>query len=102
LDPDSKHLLSYVKDGRYQISPHLRSDIEQFTTRIREAERATGACEADHLSFALELVEGTTFTAAGNAYTWADAAAIITHTIVTIDNAAHRLAQHALMHDDSE
>ena len=41
-------------------------------------------------------------TAAGNAYTWAHTDGIITHTIVAIDNAAHRLAHHALMSDESE
>jgi nucleoid-associated protein YgaU len=102
LGPDGEHLLPYLRDGRYRISPHLRSDIEQFTDHIRQADRTTGAEEADHLRAALELVEGTPFTGAGNGYTWAHTEGIITHTIVAIDNAAHRLAQHALIHDDPE
>ena len=102
LGPDGEHLVSYVRDGRYRISPHLRSDTEQFAEHIRQADRGKGAEEADHLQSALELVEGTPFTGAGNAYTWAHTDGIITHTIVAIDNAAHRLAQHALMSNDSE
>ncbi|MDF1596202.1 MAG: LysM peptidoglycan-binding domain-containing protein [Acidimicrobiia bacterium] len=102
LGPDGEHLLSYVRDGRYRISPHLRSDIEQFTDHIRQADRATGADEADHLRSALQLVEGTPFTGAGNSYGWAHTDGIITHTIVAIDNAAHRLAEYALTHGDPE
>lgn len=102
LGPDGEHLLPYVRDGRYRISPHLRSDIEQFTDHIRQGDQATRVEEADHLQAALELVEGTPFTGVGNYYTWAHTDGIITHTIVTIDNAAHRLAQHALMRDDPE
>ena len=96
LGPDGEPYLPYVSDGIYRISPHLRSDIEQFTGHIRQADRASGPDEANHLRAALELVEGTPFSAAGNAYTWAHTDGIITHTIVAIDNAAHRLAQHAL------
>jgi DNA-binding SARP family transcriptional activator len=102
LGPDGEHLLSYVRDGRYRISPHLRSDIEQFTDHIRQADRAKGADEADHLQSALQLVEGTPFTGAGNSYGWAHTDGIITHTIVAIDNAAHRLAQHALTRNHPE
>jgi DNA-binding SARP family transcriptional activator len=102
LGPDGEHLLSYVRDGRYRISSHLRSDIEQFADHIRQADRAKGAEEADHLQSALELVEGTPFTGTGNSYAWAHTDGIITHAIVAIDNAAHRLAKYALMHDDPE
>ena len=45
-------------------------------------------------------MQGTPFTGAGNAYTRAHTDGIITHAIVAIDNAAHRLAQHALQADD--
>ena len=79
-----------------------RVPIRRSRSHIRQADRAKGAEEADHLQSALELVEGTPFTAAGNAYTWAHTDGIITHAIVSIDNAAHRLAEHALMHDDPE
>jgi len=102
LGPDGEHLLSYVRDGRYRISPHLSSDIERFTDHIRQADRAEGAEEADHLQSALELVEGAPFTGAGNSYAWAHTDGIITHSIVAIDNAAHRLAEHALMRNDPE
>jgi DNA-binding SARP family transcriptional activator len=102
LGPDGEHLLPYISGGIYRISSHLRSDIEQFNDHIRRGDQATGAEETDHLRAALELVEGTPFTATGNSYTWAHTDGIITHTIVTIDNAAHRLAQHALMRNDPE
>jgi nucleoid-associated protein YgaU/DNA-binding SARP family transcriptional activator len=102
LDPDGEFLLPYISGGIYRISPHLRSDIEQFTDHIRQADQATRVEEADHLQAALKLVEGTPFTGVGNYYTWAHTDGIITHTIVTIDNAAHRLAQHALMRNNPE
>ncbi|MEX2622952.1 MAG: LysM peptidoglycan-binding domain-containing protein [Acidimicrobiia bacterium] len=102
LGPDGEPYLPYVSDGIYRISPHLRSDIEQFTGHIRQADRTSGAEAAHHLHAALEVVEGTPFTGAGNAYTWAHTDGIITHTIVAIDNAAHRLAQHALNDDDTD
>ncbi len=100
LGPDGEPYLPYVADGIYRISPHLQSDIEKFTGHIRQADRTSGADEAHQLRAALELVEGTPFTGAGNAYIWAHTDGIITHTIVAIDNAAHRLAQHALANDD--
>ena len=100
LGPDGEPYLPYVADGIYRISPHLHSDIEKFTGHIRQADRTSGADQAHQLRAALELVEGTPFTGAGNAYIWAHTDGIITHTIVAIDNAAHRLAQHALANDD--
>ena len=100
LGPDGEPYLPYVADGIYRISPRLRSDIEQFTGHIRQADSTPGADEAHPLRAALDLVEGTPFTGAGNAYTWAHTDGIITHTIVAIDNASHRLAQNALANDD--
>jgi two-component SAPR family response regulator len=100
LDSDGEPYLAYVADGIYRISPHLPSDIEKFTGHIRQADRTSGADQAHQLRAALELVEGTPLTGAGNAYIWAHTDGIITHTIVAIDNAAHRLAQHALANDD--
>lgn len=100
LGPDGEPYLPYVADGIYRISPRLQSDIEKFTGHIRKADRTSGADQAHQLRAALELVEGTPFTGAGNAYIWAHTDGIITHTIVAIDNAAHRLAQHALANDD--
>ena len=100
LAPDGEPYLPYVVDGIYRISPGLQSDIEKFTGHIRQADRTSGVDKADHLRAALELVEGTPFTGAGNAYTWAHTDGIITHAIVAIDNAAHRLAQDALANDD--
>ncbi|MEX1005671.1 MAG: LysM peptidoglycan-binding domain-containing protein [Acidimicrobiia bacterium] len=102
LDPDGQLYLPYVADGIYRISRHLNSDIEKFTGHIRQADQTSGTAQAHHLRAALELVEGTPFTAAGNAYTWAHTNGIITHAIVAIDNAAHRLAQHALANDDPD
>ena len=95
-DPDGQPYLPYVSDGIYRISPHVQSDLEEFTRRIREARRASEADEVEHLRAALDLVEGMPFTGAGNAYTWAHTNGIITHSIVAIDDAAHRLAQLAL------
>jgi nucleoid-associated protein YgaU/DNA-binding SARP family transcriptional activator len=100
--PDGQPYVPYITDGIYRISPHLRSDIERFTNHIRQADQTTGADQVRHLQAALELVEGTPFTGAGNAYTWAHTDGLITHTIVSIDNAAHRLAHHALDHGDTE
>jgi DNA-binding SARP family transcriptional activator len=102
VDPNGEFLLPYVSGGIYRISPHLQSDLEAFTAHIRQADQATGTDEAEHLQAALELVEGTPFTGAGNAYTWAHTDGIITHSIVAIDNAAHRLAKHDLMRNDPE
>ncbi|MEX2652090.1 MAG: hypothetical protein WD473_06555, partial [Acidimicrobiia bacterium] len=102
LGPDGEPFVPYVSDGIYRLSSHLRSDIERFTGHIRQADQAEGPDQAQHLRAALDLVQGTPFTGAGNAYTWAHTDGIITHTIVAIDNAAHRLAQHALQADDPD
>lgn len=99
LGPDGEPFLHYVSDGIYRISRHLKSDIEEFTGHIRQADQTSDTDQGHHLRAALELVEGTPFTAAGNGYTWAHTDGIITHTIVAIDNASHRLAQHALAND---
>ena len=100
--PDGEPFVPYITDGRYRISTHLRSDLEQFTSHIRQADKATGNERASHLHAALELVEGAPFSGAGNAYTWAHIDGIITHSIVAVDNAAHRLAEHALDNDDPD
>lgn len=97
--PDGQPYLPYITDGIYRISPQLGSDLDRFTHHLREADRTSGGNEVEHLRAALELVEGTPFTGAGNAYTWAHTDGIITHTIVAIDNTAHRLAQLALEED---
>ncbi|MCH8899726.1 MAG: LysM peptidoglycan-binding domain-containing protein [Acidobacteria bacterium] len=97
--PDAEPYLPYVRDGIYRISPQVRSDLDEFTSHIREADRAARGEEVDHLYAALELVEGTPFTGAGNGYTWAHTDGIITHTIVAVDDAAHHLAQIALDND---
>ncbi|MCH8990503.1 MAG: hypothetical protein IIA44_01955, partial [Acidobacteria bacterium] len=97
--PDGEPYLPYVSDGIYRISPHVRSDLDEFTRHIQQADRVSASEEVEHLRAALELVEGTPFTGAGNAYTWAHTDGIITHTTVTIDNTAHRLAQLALQND---
>ena len=100
--PEGEPYVPYVTDGLYRISPHLRSDIEKFTNHIRQADQTAGSDQSHHLHAALELVEGTPFTGAGNAYTWAHTDGIITHTIVAIDNAAHRVASEALESGDTE
>lgn len=100
--PDGQPYVPYVTDGIYRISPHLHSDIEAFTTLVRKADRISGDTAAQHLREALNLVEGTPFTGAGTGYLWAHTQGIITHTIVAIDNAAHRLAEHALAADNPD
>ncbi|MDF1595707.1 MAG: LysM peptidoglycan-binding domain-containing protein, partial [Acidimicrobiia bacterium] len=100
--PDGEPYVPYITDGRYRISKHLRSDLEHFTNHIRQADKETGDERAGRLHAALELVEGAPFSGAGNAYTWAHIDGIITHSIVAIDNAAHRLAEHALDNDDPD
>lgn len=94
--PDGTPYLPFVTDGIYKVSPQLGSDLDRFTRHLRAADRAAGSEEAQQLRAALELVEGPPFTGAGTSYTWAHTDGIITHTIVAIDNTAHRLAQLAL------
>ncbi len=99
--PGGEPFLPYVTDSVYRLSSQLGSDLETFTRLIREADRTSGS-PAEYLRAALELVEGAPFTGAGNAYTWAYTDGIITHSIITIDNAAHRLALLALDSDNLE
>jgi DNA-binding SARP family transcriptional activator len=100
--PDGKPYLPYITGGLYRISPHVRNDLERFTDYIQQADRTTGDEQAQHLHAALEFVEGIPFSGAGNGYTWAHTDGIITHIIVAIDNAAHRLAQQALDNNDPD
>lgn len=93
--PGGQPYLPYVTDGVYRVSPQLGNDLEMFTSLIKEADRTSGSA-AQHLRAALELVEGAPFTGAGNSYTWAYTDGIITHSIVAIDNAAHRFSRLAL------
>ncbi|MDF1595121.1 MAG: LysM peptidoglycan-binding domain-containing protein [Acidimicrobiia bacterium] len=102
IGPDGEPYVGYVSDGIYRLSSHLRSDIERFTGHIRQADQNERTNQTQHLYAALDLVEGTPFSGAGNAYNWAHTDGIITHAIVAIDNAAHRLAQHALQADDPD
>jgi hypothetical protein len=97
--PDGQPYLPYVTDGSYRVSPQLGNDLESFTALIKEAANKPGT-HVKNLRAALELVEGAPFTGAGNSYTWAYTDGIITHSVVAIDNAAHRLAQLALDNDD--
>lgn len=101
--PDGEFLFPYVAGGIYRLSPHLQSDLEEFTALVRQADQTTSdEAAAEHLRGALDLVEGPPFTAAGAGYTWAHTEGIITHAIVAVDDAAHRLAQHALTKGDPE
>ncbi len=100
--PDGEFLFPYVAGGIYRLSPHLRSDLEEFTAHVRRANQTTGDEAAEYLRAALDLVEGPSFTAAGTGYTWAHTEGIITHATVAVDDAAHRLAQHALTKGDPE
>ena len=100
--PDGEFLFPYVAGGIYRLGPQLRSDLEEFTAHVRRANQTTGDEAAEHLQAALDLVEGPPFTAAGTGYTWAHTEGIITHATVAVDDAAHRLAQHALTNGDPE
>lgn len=97
--PDGQPYVPYIRDGLYRVSPQLRSDLERFISHARDADSASGADEIDHLHAALTLVEASPFTGAGNGYVWAHVDGLITHAVVAIDNAAHRLAQLALAND---
>jgi hypothetical protein len=99
LGPDGEPYLPYVADGVYRISPHLQSDIDKFNGHMRKADRTWGADQAHQLRAALEPVEGTPFTGAGNACICAHTDGIIIDSIVAIDNAARCLAQYALASD---
>jgi nucleoid-associated protein YgaU len=95
--PTGEQYLPHVTDNLYRVSPDVDCDIDRLTRHIRSADQAsTEADQAEHLQTALELVEGPPFTGIKDGYGWAHTEGIITHAIVTIDNAAHRLAKHAL------
>jgi nucleoid-associated protein YgaU len=85
----------------YQVSPHLRCDLERFSGHIQKADEADAYESVPHLQSALEIVEGPPFTAK-KGYGWAHSEGISTHAIVAIDNAAHRLATLALDADEPE
>jgi DNA-binding SARP family transcriptional activator len=97
--PDGDLYVPHIRGGIYKVSPQLGCDLERFDRLVRVADRASPADAVEHLRAALELVEGPPFNGAGDAYNWAHTEGIITHAIVAIDNAAHRLAQHALDDD---
>lgn len=98
LGPDSngEPYLPAVTDNHYQISPRVGCDTDRLVRHIRSADQATEADVAEHLQAALDLVEGPPFGGIKDGYGWAHTEGIITHAIVTIDNAAHRLARQAL------
>jgi hypothetical protein len=90
------------RDRRLLATPRRRQPPPAGATarsrpRIHDADQAPDdAAAADHLHAALDLVDGPPFHGAGNDYTWAHTEGILTHAIVAVDNAAHRLAQLAL------
>ena len=85
----------------YQINPHLQCDLERFTRHIQTADESNDSECLPHLQAALEIVEGPPFTAR-KGYGWAHSEGISTHTVVAIDNAAHRLAGLALATGEPE
>jgi nucleoid-associated protein YgaU len=85
----------------YQISTHLRCDLERFNGHIQTADGTDNRESISHLQAALEIVEGPPFTAK-KGYGWAHSEGISTHTIVAIDNAAHHLAARALDGNEPE
>jgi plasmid stabilization system protein ParE len=99
-DPDGALYLPYITNGLYRISSHLGTDLDRYTRHTRQADQASEVDdEIGQLRAALALVAGTPFSGIGNAYTWGHTDGIITHSIVAVDNAAHRLAQLALQTD---
>ncbi|MGH3452336.1 MAG: AfsR/SARP family transcriptional regulator, partial [Haloechinothrix sp.] len=103
-DPEGElYLPNLAPDNHHHLNPKIGCDLDRFTHLTKQADRATTDEEAaHHLQAALELVEGPPFHGAGNDYAWAHTEGIVTHAIVAIDNAAHRLAQHALQNDHPE
>ena len=99
-DPTGERYLPHVTGNLYRISPNLGCDSDRFAHHLRSADQTTEAEAAQHLQSALEVVEGPPFSGIRDAYGWAHTEGLITHAIVTIDNAAHRLAQHALQVDN--
>jgi nucleoid-associated protein YgaU/DNA-binding SARP family transcriptional activator len=98
--PDGDLYLPHVTGGLYRVGPHLGCDLEAFNQHVQAADQAGPTEAIGHLQAALELVEGPPFSGAGTGYTWAHTEGLITHAIVAVDNAAHRLAQLALHADD--
>jgi len=98
--PDGGLYLPHITGGLYQASPKLGCDLERFNRHLQSADRASPTDATGHLRAALELVDGPPFSGAGGGYHWAHTEGVITHAIVAVDNAAHRLAQHALEADD--
>jgi DNA-binding SARP family transcriptional activator len=100
--PDGTPYVPYFYGSEpYQISAHLRCDLERFTRHIDSADETEEAESLSHLQAALEIVEGPPFTVK-KGYGWAHSEGISTHAIVTIDNAAHRLAALALDRNEPE
>ena len=78
------------------MNAQLGCDLERFNQEVQSAEKAGPSDATRHLRAALELVDGSPFSGVGNGYEWAHTEGLVTHAIVAVDNAAHRLAQHAL------
>jgi hypothetical protein len=99
-ETDTDPYLPIIAKGElYRVSPEVSCDLERFTRHVQSA--ASSPTDAQrHLRAALELVEGPPFSGAFNGYGWGHTKGIITHAIVTVDNAAHRLAELALAADD--
>ena len=98
--PDGDLYLPHLTGGLYKVSAQLGCDLERFNQYLQSADKASPTDATGHLRAALELVDGPPFTGGGNGYTWAHTEGLITHAIVAVDNAAHRLTQLALQTDD--
>jgi len=99
---DGEPYIPPFSGGLYRASPHLGCDLERFNVHSRHASQATGTDQTTHLKAALELVEGTPFSGTGNGYTWAWEEGLVSHAIVAVDNAAHKLSSLALDTGDVE
>jgi hypothetical protein len=99
-ETDTDPYLPIIAKGElYRISPKVSCDLDRFTHHVQAA--TTNPEDAQQqLQAALDLVEGPPFSGTFNGYGWAHTKGIITHAIVTVDNAAHRLAKLALDAND--
>lgn len=88
--------------GLYRVNPRLGCDLDRFTSHTRAATQTDGPDQVAHLIAALQLVEGTPFSGTGNGYVWAWEEGLVSHAIVAVDNAAHRLASLALDTGDAD
>lgn len=100
---DGELYLPRFDGSLYWVNPLLVCDLDRFTSYVDRADKPDRAGDKiAYLKAALELVEGTPFSGAGNGYTWAWSEGLVSHAIVAVDDAAHDLARTALDVGDPE